>query len=66
MTFLENLEPLLWAAEQYAGLTYRREHYQKDLGTFGDLVIEQNEAAQALLAAAIEFAKWSKINDPIS
>jgi hypothetical protein len=62
MTFLENLTPLLMAAEKYAECTLHREAVNKGIRGFNiaDAVITQKIAADALLAAAIEFAKWGK------
>ena len=67
MTFLENLAPLLEAAEKYAELTRQRNaagqrnaaDYPIDM-TIAELIMDQNEAGRGLLAAAIEFAKWGK------
>jgi len=59
MTFLENLEPLLLAAQKYADLSELSSNADPTHKP-GTTAIEQKEAEQALLEAAIEFAKWGK------
>ncbi len=53
MTFLENLEPLVLAAEKYAELTQTVMFDENQQNA-------QREAELALLRAAIEFSKWGK------
>lgn len=55
MTFLENLAPLVNAAEKYANLTQMCETHSTV-----ETIVNQSDAARELLAAAIEFAKWGK------
>lgn len=59
MTFLENLEPLLKAVEQYADMTRLRSEAVSGKG-LSNVIVQQNQAATDLLKAAIEFAKWGK------
>jgi len=58
MTFLEALDPLLVAAQEYARLTELREASPPCLGT---IILQQSEAAKALLQAAVEFNKWGRV-----
>lgn len=60
MTFLENLEPLLKAAEQYAMVSELREGRNGlELSRKPGVIVNlQHEAETELLKAAIEYAEW--------
>ena len=66
-TFMENMEPLLAAAELYAevhesweAMTERGKTEQIDEEVWNKAIEEKFQAVDVLLAAAVTYAKWGK------